>query len=177
MPPIQRALDEIRALRDELAPSPEPGPAGPVAEAPPPGTDPVTYALEEVARLRRAVQQIRSERLPDRPVPWVPRASVYAGDRESMVVLEIPGVVREDVSVSLSGHELVVRGERRPATAGEELTPVVVEQSSGPFERRFAVPSWCTPERISARCTHGLLLIGMSRGGEATRPDLEIEVG
>ena len=115
MQPIERALEEIRALHDEIAEARHPDGGAQAPQAPPPGTDPVAYALREVARLRQEVEQTRAASRPEPPTPvtWVPRASIYAGDAGSEVVLEIPGVARQDVEVTVAGGELVVRGERK----------------------------------------------------------------
>jgi len=179
MQPTERVLEEIRALQDEItrAQRPQDGPL--TLPAPIAGTDPVAYALREIARLRREVEQSRATSRPDSPAPvsWVPRASVYAGDAGSVIVLEIPGVLRKNVAVTVAGGELVVRGERRLPELEDGLEPVVVEQSWGVFERRFPVPAWCKPETISARCSNGVLEIGLARGTESAASEVQIEVG
>jgi HSP20 family protein len=137
--------------------------------------DPVAYALQEVARLRLAVEQNRGAAGPIPETPWVPAASVYAGDDYSEIVLELPGVGKDDVSVRVIGRELVVRGERRPPTSHGRLEPILIEQSWGAFERRFPLPGWCTSESVSARCTHGLLQIRVA-GDRSTTSEVQIDI-
>jgi HSP20 family protein len=175
MRPIERTLEEIRALHEQLTRSL--GPEAEPSESLPADVDPVAYALSEVSRLRETVERTCAADRSEQPVPWVPRASVYAGEAGSKIVLEIPGVARTDVSVTVTGGELVVCGERRPPAVEDGLKPIVVEQARGPFERRFPIPSWCTPESISARCAHGLLEIRMTRAGERSPVEFEIEIG
>lgn len=177
MPPIEQALEEIRALHDQITRSL--GPDAPLQSVQPPaaGRDPVARVLQEVARLRQAVERSCSANESEEPAAWVPRASIYAGEGGSKIVLEIPGVTRQDVTITVAGSELVVRGQRVPTDAESGLKPIVVEQSWGAFERRFPVPAWCTPESISARCAHGLLEITLIRGGESTPVEFQVEIG
>jgi len=177
MPPIEQALEEIRALHEQITRSLGPEAAPQVVQPPPAGRDPVARVLQEVARLRQAVERSCSVNQSEEPVAWVPRASIYAGEAGSKIVLEIPGVTRQDVSITVTGSELVVRGRREPSEAESGLNPIVVEQSWGAFERRFPMPAWSTPESISARCAHGLLEIAMVRGGESTPVEFQVEIG
>jgi HSP20 family protein len=179
MEPIERAPEEIRALHDEIAQA-QPAPGSESSPHPlPPGADPVAYALREVARLRQEVERARTASRPDPPaqVSWVPRASVYAGEAGSVVVLEIPGVARSDVAVTVANGELVIRGERKLPRLEDGLKPIAIEQSWGVFERRFPMPAWCTPDGISARCSNGVLEIGLARKTEAIASEIQIEVG
>jgi HSP20 family protein len=84
-------------------------------------------------------------------------------------------VQREDVSVVAHQGELVVRGQRAQPVE-PNLKPMIVEQPWGAFERRFALPAWCTPESISARYTQGVLEITLSRSEESTG-EFRVQVG
>jgi HSP20 family protein len=177
MPPIEQALEEIRALHEQITRSLGPDAAPQPAQPAPAGRDPVARVLQEVARLRQAVERSCSAKESEEPVAWVPRASIFAGEAGAKIVLEIPGVTRQDVAITVTGSELVVRGQREPSDAETGLKPIVVEQSWGAFERRFPVPAWSTPELISARCVNGLLEINLVRGGESTPVEFQVEIG
>jgi HSP20 family protein len=177
MPPIEQALEEIRALHEQITRSLGPDAALQAVQPPPAGRDPVARVLHEVARLRQAVERTCAENRSEEPVAWVPRASIYAGEAGSKIVLEIPGVFRQNVSITVTGSELVVRGKREPLDAESGLKPIIVEHSWGTFERRFPVPAWSTPESICARCAHGLLEIFMVRGGESTPVEFQVDIG
>jgi len=177
MPPIEQALEEIRALHEQITRSLGPDVGVQPAQPPPAGRDPVARVLQEVARLRQAVERSCAENRSEEPVAWVPRASIYAGEAGSKIVLEIPGVSRQNVSITVTEGELVVRGRREPFEAESGLKPIVVEQPWGTFERRFPVPAWSTPESIAARCAHGLLEIALIRRGERTPVEFQVEIG
>ncbi|HUG27112.1 MAG TPA: Hsp20/alpha crystallin family protein, partial [Gemmatimonadales bacterium] len=66
---------------------------------------------------------------------WVPACDVFEGREMLKIVMEVPGVVAEDVKLSLENNQLSIRGEKRQAA--EEQTERVhrYERSYGSFER------------------------------------------
>jgi HSP20 family protein len=82
---------------------------------------------------------------------------VFHGPASSVLAFELAGVGPEDVSVTIEGGELVVRGVRRPPAVDAALRPIVIEQAWGRFERRLALPRHCDPKRAAARYERGML--------------------
>src|SRR5687767_13097139 len=48
---------------------------------------------------------------------WIPAADVYEDEREYLLALDLPGINRDGLDVSLDDGRLVIRGDR-PATEG-----------------------------------------------------------
>jgi HSP20 family protein len=90
--------------------------------------------------------------------------------------VEVPGVAKEDISVSVASGEIVVRGMRKPPATDSTIKPVLVEQPWGAFERRFPAPPWCNPEKIQAKCAHGLLEINLHRQEDRNPTDFRVEI-
>jgi HSP20 family protein len=100
---------------------------------------------------------------------WAPACDIFE-DREAVrIILEIPGVLPEDVKLSLEHNRLSVRGEKRQVA--EEHTERVhrYERSYGGFERVFTLPPTIDPERIEARVEHGVLTVRLAKV-ERARP-------
>jgi HSP20 family protein len=180
---INQALEELRSLHQKLTHTPAPEIA-PQAFLPfPPGADPVSFALEEVERLKQLIeahsQEPRNtETISQAPAGsrWVPRASVFAGDNGVSFFVELAGVSKDDVTVTLANGELVVRGERKPANVEGPFRPVFVEQEFGAFERRFPVPVWGRPEDVTARCVNGVLEVCVARTQEPSSGEINVEI-
>jgi HSP20 family protein len=177
MQTIDQALKEVQALHEQLthAPAPE---IAPHAFVPfPPGFDPVAYAIGEVSQLR---QLLGSALGGATPVPmaaqWVPPASVFANESGVTFLVELPGVERTDLTVSVAGPELIVRGQRKPAAVDPTLRPLLVEHPAGIFERRFPVPAWCQPDRVNARYAQGVLEITVTRPGEEIAGEFSVKI-
>ena len=62
--------------------------------------------------------------------------------------LELAGVAPGDVSLTMTGHELVVRGRRRPPAPEGIRRFVHLEMAFGVFERRFTLPIPSTPRGL-----------------------------
>ena len=178
MQTIDQAFQEVCRLHEQLAHAPVPE-IGPQAFLPfPPGVNPLSYAIEEVAQLKRmydgaqaALSQAQQQ------VTWVPRANLHASESNLLFHVELPGVSKDDVSVTVSQGELIVRGQRRAASVDAALKPMVVEQPWGAFERRFPCPPWCDPEKIQAKYSQGILEIQLTRLDEGNRGEFRVEIG
>jgi HSP20 family protein len=164
MDSLEQAWKEVCELHERMVHAPAPD-IGPQAFLPfPPGVEPVSFAVAEVQRLKQMWRE-RGETtsFPDGSVTWVPRTNVFAGEEGVQILVELPGVARQDVEVSVSGGELSVRGMRRAPKLGGTWQPVAVEQVWGAFERRFPLPPWCALENIQARHADGMLAVTMTR--------------
>lgn len=150
---VTQALNEVRGLFQKLVGRPAPEIA-PYAYAPfPPGTDPVRFAIDEVEHLKKLAEQA----LLTPVVPaWMPTADIHALEDALVIRIDVPGILREDLRVSVLGGECVVRGERKHAETAVEQ-PLQLERPWGPFERRFLLPAGSRIDRIAARLDHGIL--------------------
>ncbi|EFL49579.1 heat shock protein Hsp20 [Solidesulfovibrio fructosivorans JJ]] len=89
---------------------------------------------------------------------WQPVADVMETAEDFRVVLELPGVAREDVSVEARGRFLVVEG-RRAFEKDACGVYQILERSYGPFCRRFALPKGVSRAEITAVMKDGVLEI------------------
>ncbi len=177
MQTIEQAYNEICRLHEQITNTPVPE-IGPQVFVPfPPGIDPIAFAMEEVSHLKQMFESTQAARAQgQQQVAWIPRACIYASDSSVQFHVELPGVAKEDVSVTVAAGEMIVRGQRRsPATDGS-LKPVMVEQAWGAFERRFPVPPWCNPEKIHAKYAHGVLEIDLSREEEGIHGEFRVDI-
>lgn len=170
---LDQALKDLRQLHEQITRTPAPQ-IGPQAFLPfPPGVDPVAFAMHEVSQLKQMCQGPATVAQPT----WVPRVSIFGAEACVRILLEIPGVNREDVTVTAMGPELIVRGHRAQPVMDSALRPVVIEHPWGAFERRFPLPAWCDPSDICARYTHGMLEITLaSRRDDNACGEFRVEV-
>jgi len=104
----------------------------------------------------------------DAAYAWQPVADVVETAEDFRVVLELPGVSREDVSVEARGRFLVVEGRRAFARETEGGVYQVLERSYGPFCRRFALPKGVSRAEIAAVMKDGVLVVLVPK----VRPEL-----
>ncbi|MDP1761636.1 MAG: Hsp20/alpha crystallin family protein, partial [Deltaproteobacteria bacterium] len=102
-------------------------------------------------------------------VSFRPAADFYETTRGLVLRLELAGVASEDVSLILTGHELVVRGRRRPPPPEGIRRFVHLEMAFGIFERRFMLPIAVDPQRVEASYVDGVLEVHLPRKAPQTR--------
>jgi len=103
---------------------------------------------------------------------WLPSADVYETERELVVKFEIPGVGASDVTMSVEGNRLIVRGEkRRPANGHRGGRYHCMERGYGKFKRVVHISSPVNTREAQAVLAEGVLEVTFPkvpnrRGGE-----------
>lgn len=89
-----------------------------------------------------------------------PAADVDRDGDNAVIRLELPGIdVGKDVTVEVSGGQLVVKGERRDERTDDQDGRSVREVRYGAFYRRFALPGHVTADAVSASYDAGVLSV------------------
>jgi HSP20 family protein len=92
-----------------------------------------------------------------------PLADVAETAEGFLILVELPGLEREDVSLEVHGTELAVFGERKPPSDLAGAAFQSMERSYGCFSRRFILPLEIDPAAVEARMRAGLLHIHVSK--------------
>ncbi len=100
---------------------------------------------------------------------------VREGDRY-VVRVDLPGVKREDIELSVLNNRLFIRGTKKHETEAKEGTYHRRERVFGSFERVVEFPDPVDPEKISAKFTDGVLEITAPLREEAKPRQIAIEV-
>jgi HSP20 family protein len=121
--------------------------------------------LEE--QVRRGFDTLLEARKP--ALSFRPAADLFETAQGLVLRLELAGVAAEDVSLILTGHELVVRGRRRPPSPEGIRRFVHLEMAFGTFERSFTLPISIDSHRVEARYVDGILEVHLPRKAPQTR--------
>ncbi len=97
-----------------------------------------------------------------------PAVNSYLKDHTFYVEVEVPGVKREELDVSVDGNMLTVSGERRANREAKDHDYLVRETHFGSFRRRLMLPEGADADRIQAICKNGILEISMPVGRKET---------
>jgi len=105
---------------------------------------------------------------------WAPVVDVAETSEEYLVQVELPGVPRDDVKVSVEEGVLRIEGERRAEKeeAGKRLHRV--ERSYGSFVRSFVAPDDVDAGRVTATFKDGVLSVHLPKSGQAKPRTIEV---
>ena len=89
----------------------------------------------------------------------IPAADVYETDKELTFELEVPGFEEKELSVEVSDHTLVVKGEQLETKDEKDKQYRLHERLETTFERRFTLPLDADTTSIGAEFAKGVLII------------------
>ncbi|CEG29355.1 Hsp20/alpha crystallin family protein [Bacillus sp. B-jedd] len=90
-----------------------------------------------------------------------PKTDIFLTDTDVILLVEIPGAIREDMGLSVSGNKLTIRGIlHAPMING---TTVLNERKYGEFQRTIDLPEPAESKGMHARFENGLLIITYPR--------------
>ncbi|HBQ94326.1 MAG: Hsp20/alpha crystallin family protein [Firmicutes bacterium] len=90
---------------------------------------------------------------------FVPAANIVKQDDQFKVVLAVPGYTQEQLSLSVDGNVLEIRGQGMDHKANEEGVYLRREFRQVPFHYRVELPDRAQADHIAAELNQGLLTI------------------
>lgn len=104
-----------------------------------------------------------------------PALDVAESEQAYTVTLELPGVAKDDVKVSIEGRR--VRIEAKSAKNGDHKDSdrlLVRERSESAFARSFVLPAELDQERSSAKLEHGVLTLELGKHRTTTARQITV---
>ena len=103
---------------------------------------------------------------------WYPAADVYEDESNYVVAVDLPGIDRTTLDISVDDGRLTIKGRRNE----REATQHRQERPSGKFLRTFSVPSSVDQNAISADYKEGVLQVFLPKRQEQKARKVEIKV-
>ena len=98
-----------------------------------------------------------------------PPINIWLGENSVVVTAELPGVTRDDVTISLQEDVLALEGKREPKVQEDNVNWQRRERAYGTFSRAVQLPFRVDADKVRARFNNGILEIELQRL-EADRP-------
>jgi HSP20 family protein len=106
----------------------------------------------------------------------MPPADLQDTDHAHLLAIELPGLTRDDVDISLDGDMLTVCGHKAEETENASATYRMSERRFGRFERSFPVPPDVDRAKISAQFRDGVLRVTLPKNPAAAPRRSRIEI-
>ena len=105
-----------------------------------------------------------------------PRVDVIEHDKEYVVALELPGVSREDISVTIETDYLKIRGEKKVEHEESRDNGWRGERAYGSFSRSFRLGDGVDRDKISSDFREGVLNVTVPKSKDSVKKTIEIKV-
>ena len=92
-----------------------------------------------------------------------PQLDIREGKDRYTITVEIPGVERDDVDVTVQDGTLTIRGEKRQENSTDDDGVHRVERSYGRFQRVLSLPQDADDGQIDAKFKDGVLTLTIPR--------------
>jgi HSP20 family protein len=107
---------------------------------------------------------------------WGPSLDLFE-DKDNLVVrVELPGMKKSDIDVSLHEGTLTVSGERKEESPDKDAQTHRQERFYGRFQRSIALPVNIAQEKVKATYTDGLLTVTLPKAEDAKPKQIEVHV-
>lgn len=104
---------------------------------------------------------------------YVPYTDIFETEDSLTLVMEMPGVEKDNIEVRIDDDVLEVEG-RIDFSKYEELEPVYTEYNVGHYARRFSLSNRIDQGRIAASVNDGILTLVMPKAEEAKPRKIQI---
>jgi HSP20 family protein len=105
---------------------------------------------------------------------WSPALDLYESGDHFVVVVELPGMRKEDIEISLHDGALTISGERKREKSSNGETAQRTERYVGTFRRSIALPSRVDPSKVSATYQDGILKVTLPKTEEAKPKQIQV---
>ena len=126
--------------------------------------------LFEDASQRRASEGNPSDEV--ETADWYPAANVYENDGEYTVAVDLPGIDRATLDISVDDDRLTIKGNR----VVQDTTRHRAECPSGKFLKTFSVPAAVDQNDIRADYKDGVLQVHLPKRPERKSQRVKIKV-
>ena len=105
---------------------------------------------------------------------WNPAVNVYQDKDQFTVVVELPGLKKEEIEISLHDDTLTISGERKREESSEQ--EFLTERSYEKFQRSLTLPSAVDAEAVKANYKNGLLQVVLPKAEQTKPKQIEVDL-
>jgi HSP20 family protein len=98
---------------------------------------------------------------------WSPPVDIQETDDAYRIQVELPGLSKEDVQITLENSVLRLSGERKFEKDTKKENYHRIERTYGTFSRSFALPTQVSSDKVEAKFEDGVLSIVVPKAEQA----------
>jgi HSP20 family protein len=105
---------------------------------------------------------------------WSPVLDLYQSSDNLIAVVELPGMRKEDIEISLHDGTLTISGERKGESSGNCDKAERTERYIGTFRRSIALPTRVNANKVSATYRDGILTVTLPKAEEVKPKQIQV---
>lgn len=107
---------------------------------------------------------------------WYPPVDIHEDAENIYLKAEVPGMKKEDISITLNNNVLTLKGEKKQEKETKEENYHRVERYYGSFVRSFTLPGGVDSVKVSAAYRDGVLTLTLPKKEESKPKKIEVKV-
>lgn len=107
---------------------------------------------------------------------WTPALDIYEDKDNLYVRVELPGMSKEDIDLSLHDGSLSISGERKHESKVDKGEVFRAERFFGRFQRTVTLPTPVAVDRVKAQYKDGVLSVTLPKTEEAKPKHIDVSV-
>jgi HSP20 family protein len=107
---------------------------------------------------------------------WSPAIDLYQDSDNVVAVVELPGMKKEEIEISLHDGTLAIAGERQSENSNGE-TAERTEGYIGKFRRSVSLPVRVDASKVTASYRDGILTVTLPKADDAKPKQIQVNVG
>jgi len=107
---------------------------------------------------------------------WSPALDLFEDKDTVFVQVELPGMKREDIDISLHDGALTISGERKQQSEAREGETFRSERYFGRFHRTVTLPTAVDANRVKATYKEGILTVELPKTEEAKPKQIQVNI-
>lgn len=107
---------------------------------------------------------------------WRPAVDLEETGDEYKAKVELPGVDKNDIKITMEGNVLTIRGEKQQEKKEKDVNYHRVERFYGSFQRSFELPGGVKNDKIEAEFKDGILTVRMPKAEESKAKQIDVKV-
>ncbi len=133
-------------------------------------------ALNKVSASLHFVKQQQSTDLDSSETYWVPNTDVYVTEGGLVIKVELAGMRKEDLELTVEGNRLKISGHRPDGCRGPKCTFLVMEINYGAFESVIEVPTGYDMSQAKAAYQNGFLRIDVPELTKSSQKPISVSI-
>ncbi|MEY2480003.1 MAG: hypothetical protein QOI04_930 [Verrucomicrobiota bacterium] len=106
---------------------------------------------------------------------WAPALDIYQDNDNVVAIIELPGMRKEDIEISLQDGMLTISGERKSESSNGHKAERT-ERLTGKFRRSVTLPTQVDANKVNASYKDGILTVTLPKAEEAKPKQIKVNV-